>query len=610
MEAPEGTTQVEADLIFYSQVAAGTVAGFTTGQSISAVAGEAVKFALSRLDRGTAGVDDIVVLSIVNGLPKVTTLPNLIDTPLSDPITQADVARINGSGFTAPAIGPLTSNQVQGIMAQVANFVDQPATVMSNDKGVGQYGLTCQQLEQAGYVKPNTWQQFIFDPAPLTDVLSAPGVFTGLNGINSARDFLTSTVAQNDAMSKLLKTGYDSLSAAGVISPPVTASISALKGQIYTQSGLLSLSQFSASTGLNLDISNLTSGLPSISSLTAGLPNVSQLASALKDSPLGKLATSTVTNLQSIGSGAINSVTGGALQNLSGVVNNIKGTVTDGVGSLVANAGKFGTNLAAQWASSIPSINTLTSNLPSVKSLTSALPTFTNVGDLVEGQIPGLPTVKTAMDTLGKASQFAASATNPLTNLNNLGGVTINNVTATATGAINNLTGLATGTISNITGNLPNIGTLTSNLPSINSLSQGLPNIGNFGSLTQLSNLLGPGATGILGGNGDSLVAATLPAGGFSNTVNRATVDIATAKIFGSAKIPSPSFGYPDPSSPTVAAILDISAAQSKLKELQGGASRLLGGVQNAIGSGLGGINSQITNLGTSVFNPNAGTTV
>jgi fibronectin-binding autotransporter adhesin len=598
MEAPEGTTQAQADLIFYSQVAAGTVAGFTAGQSISTATSSATKFALSRLDRGTAGVDDTVILAIVNGLPQVATLPTLINTPLTDPITQSDIARINSSGFTAPAIGPLTSGQVQGIMAQVSNFVDQPATVMSNDKGVGQYGLSCQQLEQAGYVKPNTWQQFIFDPAPLTEVLSAPGVFTGLNGINSARDFLTSTVAQNDAMGKLLKTGYDSLSAAGVISPPVTASISALKGQIYTQSGLQTLSQFSASTGLNFDISSLTSGLPSLGSLTAGLPNVDQLTSTLKDSALGKLATSTVTNLQSIGSGAINSVTGGSLQNLTGVVDKIKGTVTDGVGSLVANAGKFGTNLAAQWASSIPSINSLTSSLPSVASLTSKLPTLTNVGDLIEGQIPGLPTVKTAMDTLGKASQFATSATNPLTNLNNLGGVNINNLTASATGALNNLTASATGALNTLTASATSAAT-----GAFNNLTANLPNIGNFGSLTNLTNLLGPGASGILGGSSDSLVAATLPAGGFSNTVNRATVDVATAKIFGSSKIPTPSFGYPDPSSPTVAAILDISAAQSKLQELQGSANRLLGGVQNAIGSSLGGISAQVNTLAGTATN-------
>jgi hypothetical protein len=517
----------------------------------------------------------------------VAGIPSLINTPLTNPITKANIAAINGTGFTAPAIGSLSSGQVQGLMAQISNSVDQPATVMSNDKGVGQYGLTVQQLEQAGYVKPGTWRQFIFDPAPLTDVLNAPGIFTGLNGINSAQDFLNSTSAQAGAMSSLMSNGFDSLTAAGVISPPVTASISALKGQIYTQSGLKSLSELSAATGLSFDITSLTSGLPSLSSLTAVLPNVSSLTSALTSSPLGQLASSAVTNLQSIGSGAINSVAGGNLQNLSSVVDKIKGTVNQGVGALVANAGKFGTDLTAQWASSIPSISSITSNLPTIGSLTSALPAIPSLGTLTEGGVPGLPTVKTAMDTLGKASQFATGATNPLGALNNLGGVdlgSLSNLSSTATGALSSLTGVA----SNLTGAATG---------ALDTLKGSIPDLGNFSSLSKLTDLLGSGANDILSGSSDSLVAATQPAGGFSNTVNRATVDVATAKIFGSSKIPTPSFGYPDPSSPSVAAILDISAAQDKLKELQGGANKLLGTVQNAIGSSLGSITSQVNNV-------------
>jgi hypothetical protein len=579
MQAPADTTQAQADFIFYSQVAAGALVGFIPGQSISAASSAAVKFELSRLDRGTAGVDDVVILAIINGLP----LPSLIDTPLTNPITQANIATINGSGFTAPAIGSLASAQVQGIMAQIANSVDQPANVMSNDKGVGQYGLSCQQLEQAGYVKPGTWRQFIFQSPPLTEVLAAPGLFTGLNGINSVGDFLNSNLAQNSAMSDLLKKGFNSLTASGVISPPVTASISALKGQIYTQSGLKSLSEVSAATGLSFNISSLTSGLPDVSNLT----------SALKDSAIGKLATSSVTNLQSLASGAINSVTGGSLQNVTGVVNKIQGTVNQGVGALVANAGKFGTDLTAQWASSLPSISSITSKLPSIGSLTSTLPGIPSLGTLSQGIVPGLPTVKTAMDTLAKSSQFATSATSTLNSINNLGGTSLgslSNLSDTATGALSSLSG--------VTGKLTGAAT-----GALNNLTGAIPNLGNFSSLSRLTDLLGSGASGILGGVSDSLVASTKPAGGFSNTVNRATVDVATAKIFGSSKIPTPSFGYPDPSSPTVAAILDISAAQEKLKGLQSGASSLLGTVQNAIGSSLGGITSQVNNLASTATN-------
>ena len=194
MQAPEGTTQDQADYTFYSQVAAGALVGFEPGQSISGATSALAKFELSRLDRGTAGVDDTVILAIINGLPTVADLPSLINTPLTNPITQANIAAIAGTGFTAPAIGSLTSNQTLALMAQVANTVDQATDVITDETGVGQYGLSCQQLEMAGYVKPGTWQQFLQNTSnTLTEVLSAPGIWTGLNGIYSLDDFLNGT---------------------------------------------------------------------------------------------------------------------------------------------------------------------------------------------------------------------------------------------------------------------------------------------------------------------------------------------------------------------------------------------------------------------------------
>lgn len=194
MNAPEGTTQTQADYIFYSQVAAGALVGFVPGQSVSSVSAELTKFELSRLDRGVAGVSDTVILSIVNGLPSAASVPSLINVSLERPVTQASVAAISGTGFTATAIGQLTSNQVLALMAQVANTVDQADDVITNDVGVGKYGLNCQQLEMAGYVKPGTWEQFIQSGrGTLTGVLGAPGIWTGLNGIYSLNEFLYST---------------------------------------------------------------------------------------------------------------------------------------------------------------------------------------------------------------------------------------------------------------------------------------------------------------------------------------------------------------------------------------------------------------------------------
>jgi len=141
LEAPAGTTQEQADYTFYSQVAAGALVGFVPGQSISGTTSALAKFDLSRLDRGTAGVDDTVILAIINGLPTAVSIPDLVDIPLTNPVTQADIAEITSTGFTAPAIGSLTSIQTQALMAQVVNAVDQPATTITNDRGVGKYGL-------------------------------------------------------------------------------------------------------------------------------------------------------------------------------------------------------------------------------------------------------------------------------------------------------------------------------------------------------------------------------------------------------------------------------------------------------------------------------------
>ena len=65
----------------------------------------------------------------------------------------------------------------------------------------------------------------------------------------------------------------------------------------------------------------------------------------------------------------------------------------------------------------------------------------------------------------------------------------------------------------------------------------------------------------------DSLVSATKVAAGFSNTVNRQTVDAAVQRILGNAKIPTPSFEFP--SELTAGINADILQAQKKLSELK-----------------------------------------
>jgi hypothetical protein len=534
MEAPAGTTQNQADYIFYSQVVAGALVGFLPGQKISSTTSSLVKFELSRLDRGIAGIDDTVILAIINGLPTVNTatntIPSLVNTPLTNPATRASLASIvngrspaavssgvtgvvisaggsgaAGSGFTAPAIGALSSDQTLALMAQVADLVGQPACTMTNDKGVGQYGLDCQQLEMAGYVKPGTYQQFLQSGSnTLVDVLSAPGVWTGLNGVNSSADFLNNATTQNTAQATLMDNSYNSLQAAGVITTPAAQGLSAVVGQVYT----------------------------------------------------GTTSTQTAATAADV--------------------------VNSQVAALVTNSSQYGTQLASQWASGLPPVTDLTSNLTGI------------VGQL--GTV-SLASVQTAMNVLGKASQFASNAASPLSNLSLS---SLSNLSVS--GAVDKLGASATALAGQIQGQIA--GQANALAGQIQGQASALA-----GQLQLQADALVKQAQGQLNsllGQADSLVASVQKAAGFANTVNRATVDTAFIKILGSAKIPVPSFGADLPSSASIGAALDISKARDILQGLQGQATGLVNQTQGLASQAQGLVNqaqSQTNNLLASARN-------
>ena len=226
------------------------------------------------------------------------------------------------------------------------------------------------------------------------------------------------------------------------------------------------------------------------------------------------------------------------------------------------------------------------------------------MSDLNISGFPDPATITTDLNVLGKAAQFATGATNPLTSLSNLGSVNLPSLSSLTDG-LPNLSSLSSGlpslgslssslpSLSGLASSLPSLSSLTSKLPSLSSLTAGLPSLsslGDIGSLSKLKDLFGSGGGSLLGGTKDPLVAATSPGPGFNNTVNRATLDTATTRILGSDKIPTPSFDYPDPNSPSAKAALDIDYAKTKLQELQGQGTALLTQAQGAVDSAGSGI--------------------
>jgi hypothetical protein len=187
--------------------------------------------------------------------------------------------------------------------------------------------------------------------------------------------------------------------------------------------------------------------------------------------------------------------------------------------------------------------------------------------------------VKTAMDTLGKASQFAATAsstlTNGLTSLSNLSvsGLTDKLSNLSVSGLADKLGGSATALAGQIQGQI------VGQANALIGQAQAQANALIAQAQSQVNSLIA---------QGQGLVAGVEKAAGFANTVNRATVDTAFTKILGSSKISVPSFGADLPSSASIGAALDISKAQAVLTNLQGQGTALLNQAQGLAGQAQG----------------------
>jgi hypothetical protein len=539
VEGPPGATKEQADLIFYSQVAAGTFVGYKPGQKLTSQAVTLTKFGLSRLDRGTAATDISTILAIVNGIPVLAaSVPTLVNIPLTNPINDASVAKIRQDQFASNDIGPLSASQIQAMLAQIANLVDQPADTITVEKGIGKYGFSCQQLEQMGYVKPGTLLRFLaVDPEDFISVMSSPGIWTGLNGVTSLDQLLTDPSLQTSVQTSLMTDAYASLLASGAIAtiPSFAATLS--NGYIYAQGALQSATSLTNLVG-RLGLSVNSDGVLSVTK------NISQI---LSGNTLSNL------NISSLASGAVNSLSAGLNNltnlNIANLSASIQSSINGGVGALITNASKFGTAITTAWS------NSSLGNLDLSK--------ITNIN------LPTLSDLTSNLDVFGKMADFSVNFSNPLTNL---GSLNLNNL---------NLGSLANLNLSNLNlGSLGNLGNLN------------LGSLANLAGLSGVSNLLGGlgGVTSVFGGGG-SLVSSTQFAGGFTNTVNRSTVDSAVIRMLGNSKITPPRFEFP--SAGSILSSLDIRQAQSILSGIKNPSS-LLTGATSGITGGIPGINTGI----------------
>jgi hypothetical protein len=169
LDGPAGSTIEQAEKIYLEQLAAGAFIGLRSGDQLQPLESTLIQFSQSRLARGTAGVPDIPLLAIYNGGALgggalgsnqiiISSLPVLTDVPINNGITVADYV---DQTTVTEGIGPLSTSQVQAVMAAIAASVCQPADVVTDELGVGKYGFSAQQLEDAGYLKCGTAARFL-----------------------------------------------------------------------------------------------------------------------------------------------------------------------------------------------------------------------------------------------------------------------------------------------------------------------------------------------------------------------------------------------------------------------------------------------------------------
>lgn len=551
VEGPASATQAQADFIFYSQVAAGSLVSYAAGQTLISAETRLAKFGYSRLDRTIAGTDINTILAIISGSPVIAATPPLNNVPLTNPITAADVSQVN-NGLPVTPVGPLTSSQTTAVLAQIAKLINQTSTTVSTTTGIGTYGLTPSNLEEAGYLKPGTSNYPDFNC-----VVGTPSVWTGKDGITSIAGILGDTGLQTQIQTAVMQNSYDALVAGGTIQTTPTQPVSLASGQVYTASGLTSLT---AATLLSGTAALTTANLNNIvSTAFAGAGNISSLLS------------NPVTSIETLASGAVNSI-------------------TQGVSSLGANALTTANNLVSG------TLNSLTSQASSlvtgvvggaVGQATTALNNLTGgLSTGVAGSVAGLITNASQFGA-PVAAAWAAGSTALTGALGSASGI-VSGALGSATGLAQDLAGQATGAITGALGDLTNMASTA--LGPIASQAQEL--LASLGGSLDIFGKMSNFSVDFSLFSSDSLVSPTKIAAGFSNTVNRQTVDAAMARILGNAKIPVPTFEYPSLGSINLAA--DIRYAQNKLNELAGTAS---GAISSAASGAVNSASSAISGL-------------
>jgi hypothetical protein len=138
----------------------------------------------------------------------------LANVVVTDGVTASDVLTQEPAEIP---VGSLDNQQVTAILAQTAKQTDQASDMISTDKGIGRFGLTPNQLEAAGYLKPGTVATYLQDASQLQTVLSSPTVWTGKSDVVNLDNLLADVKLQGVTQNEIMVGALQGLKQAGVV---------------------------------------------------------------------------------------------------------------------------------------------------------------------------------------------------------------------------------------------------------------------------------------------------------------------------------------------------------------------------------------------------------
>ena len=193
---------------------AGIAAGVTgvVGPAISSVTGAVSSVANQALAAGKAIVGTAASVGSL-ATTAIATINKNLSTPVSNPI---DITGFAKAPAALTGIASMTQSEVTGVLAQAKQSVGQAANIMSDAKGLGEFGLDINQLEKAGIVKPGMAALANSTGAALTDVLKSPAAFTGKDGIKNVQTLLNSPATQAAIQQNLMASGIKDMAAIGI----------------------------------------------------------------------------------------------------------------------------------------------------------------------------------------------------------------------------------------------------------------------------------------------------------------------------------------------------------------------------------------------------------